>query len=110
MGIKSFKSWLAEQEEPVGSNYSTGGVEVIDSSTNPSSSGNRVSSTGSYRAIPKAVGKKSKKKKGKTTRKPEDVTEENPGITISFNDEGDAVCSMKNISFDNLKSLDGLLE
>jgi len=85
MGIKSFKGWLAEQEDPMAKNIATTTTEQ------------RTPKTKTQR-------------KRKTIRKPEGVAEENPGITISFNDKGDAVCSMKNISFDNLKSLDGLLE
>jgi hypothetical protein len=87
MGIKSFKSWLVEQEDPMARNIATTTTEQRTPRT-----------------------KTQRKRKTRTTRKPEEVAEENPGITISFNDDGDAVCSMKNISFDNLKSLDGLLE
>lgn len=91
MGIKSFKGWLAEQEEPMAKNIAT---TIKEEKRSP-----RTKNQGSRR----------------TTRKTDYLTteeegKESSGITISFNDAGEAVCSMKNISFDNLKSLDGLLE
>ena len=118
MGIKSFKSWLAEQEEidSGGSSYQTGGAEIVD--TGDSSLGNRVSSTGRYRDIPAANGKKPKgsaKKKKRASKKARKL-EHNPGdeessVTLSFNEKtGEPEFSMTNMSFSNLKSLDEILD